>query len=89
MADNTNLLQQIREIVKEENAPIVNRLDNLEAGQVNLKDGQTRLEEGQKKLEIGQNHIDTALEALAEGQKDIRRNVVKELKKPRTTINCS
>ena len=83
MADNTDLLNQIRQVVREEvkaeTAPINEQLDTLHHGVVDVMQGQERLEKGQqeqgKKIDIllsGQSRIETAVKALATKQ-DVER----------------
>jgi hypothetical protein len=50
MADNNDLLHQIRNIVREENEPIKKRLDGLEQGQKEQGSAIARLEQGQTQI---------------------------------------
>src|SRR5258708_39990869 len=72
---NTDELKQLRQIIREENEPLVTRLDGLEQGQKNLEQGQTSLEQGQKNLEQGQAVGNTALKALGAGLQDVQEEV--------------
>lgn len=61
MADNTDLLQQIRKIVQEENEP--------------LKQGQKATNKRLSTLGHGQAHLTTAVEAIGAGQQDILKRM--------------
>lgn len=61
MAYDTDLLDQIRKVVREENEPIKKRLDELE--------------QGQEQTNTTLSRHDTILEALKAGQDDIRENM--------------
>jgi len=59
MADNNNLLHQIRNIVREENEPIKKRLDGLEQGQKRLNQGQKEQGSAIARLDQGQAQTNT------------------------------
>ncbi len=75
MADNDQLLDQIRKVVREENEPINKRLDGLEQGQKRLEQGQAQTDKRWSKLEDGQAHLITAVEAIAAGQAEIKETM--------------
>ena len=82
MADNNDLLQQIRKVVREENEPIKNKLDEqgssiarLEQGQVQTNERLGKLEAGQAQLQQGQAQIITIVEATAAGQNELQNTV--------------
>jgi hypothetical protein len=56
-------------------APINKKLSNLETGQKNLETGQKNLETGLQDVKQSLAHTNTALEALSEGQREIRETM--------------
>jgi hypothetical protein len=57
MADNNDLLHQIRNIVREENESIKERLDGLEQGQAQTNNIIAQIKTVVETLEAGQNDI--------------------------------
>jgi len=87
--ENNELLQAIRQIVKEE---ISSQVEPLKQGQAKLEQGQAKLEQGQAKLEQGQakleqevtkinitleNEVNKKLNLLFEGQQGMNEKFVK------------
>ena len=71
MADNNDLLEQIRKVVREENEP-------LKQGQKGLEEGQAQANKDIAILKNGQAHNTTMVEAVLEGQQELQKTAARE-----------